>query len=270
MSRFRTFALAAAVVAVAPALASCTGTTGGDLVTFDAFAAGPEDAVAGQPYTFESSRGYQITLTRARLHVGAVYLNKASPTSVGSETSCFLNGIYVAEVTSGLTIDVLSPAPQPFPEAGFATTEHASTAEVWLSGGGAIDDDSDATVILDVEGTASKAGETFPFQGSITIGENRVIAPSSPAKPGANPLCKQRIVSPIPVDLDITPGEDLLLRVDPRGLFANVEMAALTKVQEDPPLYRFRDDGEDQPSASLYNGLRASIGTYTVTWEAAE
>lgn len=263
-------ALSLALLAATPILASCTGTTGGELVTFDAFAAGPEDAQAGQPYTFENSLGYSILLTKARLHVGAVYLNKSRPTSVGSETSCFLNGIYVAEVTGGLTIDVLSPEPQPFPEAGFATTEHASTAEVWLSGGGDINADSDSTVVLQVEGTATKGGDELPFYGSLTIGKNRVIAPSSPAKPGANPICKQRIVTPIPVDLDITPGEDLVLRVDPRGLFANVDFSTMEKSQDDPPQYRFRDDSADQASASLYNGLRASVGAYSVTWEAVE
>lgn len=248
------------------ALAACTGSTGGDLVSFDAAAAGPADAVAGQPYTFQTSRGYAVTLTRARIHVGAVYLNRSRPSSVASDTSCQLSGIYVAEVTQGLDIDVLSPALQPFPAQGFATTEHASTAEVWLLGGSDVNEPNDATVILDVAGTAEKEGQSYPFEGRITIGQNRVI-PAPPSTPGANPICKQRIVSPIPVDLTAAEGDSLVLRIDPRGLFSNVEISNAEKVADDPPLYRFRDDGDDAPSRALYSGLRASVGTYAVTWE---
>jgi len=248
-------------------LSACTGTTGGEIVVFDAFAAGPEDAVAGQPYTFTTSRGYDVTLTRAELHVGAVYLNRSRPSSVASDTSCQLPGIYVAEVTEGMDVDLLSPDLQPFPEQGTSTTDHASTGEVWLFGGGDINDPGDATVILDVAGTAEKGGQTYPFEGEITIAHNREIPAPSDSLPGANPLCKQRIVSPIPVDLAVAEGDRLVLRVDPRGLFASAQIDLLEKASEDPPLYRFRDDGGDAPSRALYSGLRASIGTYSLAWE---
>jgi hypothetical protein len=261
---------AASLVLLMPLLGSCVGTTGGEILELDAFAAGPADARAGQPYTFETSRGYTVSLTRAKLHVGAVYLNRSRPGSVSQDTSCQLTGIYVAEVVSGLDIDVLSPALQPFPEQGFATTEHASTAEVWLFGRGDINDASDTTVILDVAGTASKGGEDRPFEGKITISDNRVVPPPTAATPGAHPICKQRIVSPIPIDLDLEPGKSLVLRVDPRGFFANVEFAKLEQVASDPPLYRFRDDSGDQPSTTLYSGLRASVGTYSATWETVQ
>ena len=254
-------------LALGLSLSACTGTTGGEIVVFDAFAAGPEDAVAGQPYTFTTSRGYDVTLTRAKLHVGAVYLNRSRPSSVASDTSCQLPGIYVAEVTQGMDVDVLRPDLQPFPEQGTSTTDRASTAEVWLFGGGDINDTSDATVILDLAGTAQKEGQTYPFEGSVTIAHNREIPAPSDSLPGANPICKQRIVSPIPVDLTATQGDSLVLRVDPRGLFANAQISLLSKVSEDPPLYHFRDDGDDAPSRALYSGLRAATGTYSVTWE---
>lgn len=261
--------LTLALVLLTPALSSCVGTTGGDLVSFEAFAAGPADAQPGEPYTFETSRGYTVSLTRAKLHVGAVYLNRSRPSSVSSDTSCQLTGIYVAEVTEGLDIDVLSPALQPFPEPGFATTEHASTAEVWLFGRGDINEVNDPTVILDVAGTASDGGADIPFEGKLTIGANRVVPPSSPAAPGANPICKQRVVTPILVDLDVEPGKDLVLRIDPRGLFANVDFDALAAEQDAPP-HEFRDDGGDAPSRSLYSGLRAAGGTYSLRWEASQ
>lgn len=261
--------LALGLCLLLPALHGCVGTTGGELLPFDAYAAGPEDAVSGQPLVFETSRGYTVSLTRAKLHVGAMYLNRSRPSSVSSDTSCQLAGIYVAEVTTGMDVDILSPTLQPFPEQGFATTEHASTGEVWLFGNDDINAPSDATVILDIAGTAVKGGETIPFEGKVTISDNRQIPPPTPASPGTHPICKQRIVSPIPVDLDVAAGEDMILRVDPRGFFGNVELDALEKVQDEPPLYRFRDDGDDAPSRALYSGLRASVGTYAITWEAA-
>ena len=245
------------------ALTGCVGTTGGELITFDAFAAGPDDAAAGEPYTFQTSRGYSVTLDRARLHVGAVYLNQSRPTSVGSNTSCFLPGIYVAEVTTGLEIDVLSPELQPFPEPGSGTTGRALAGEVWLFGAGDVNQVNDPTVLLDVAGTASKDGAAFPFDGKITISHNRVVPPASPAQPGASPICKQRIVSPIPVEVELGAGDDLVLRVDPRGLFRNVEFADLEEV-EGSSLRRFRDDGGDAPSRNLYSGLRAAEGTYAI------
>jgi hypothetical protein len=244
-------------------LSGCVGSTGGELLTFDAHAAGPGDAVAGQPYTFQNSRGYSVTLTRAVVHVGAVYLNQSRPSSVSSSTSCFLSGIYGAEVTSGLDVDILSPEPQLFPEPGFGTTDRARTGEVWLFGGSDVNEPNDPTVLLDVAGSASKAGAEYPFEGRITISNNRVIAPQSAAQPGSEPICKQRVVTPIPVDLALAPGDALLLRVDPRGMFASVEFSALEQVEDDPPLYRFRDDDGDAPSRSLYAGLRSAQGTYT-------
>src|SRR5690606_20472138 len=64
--------------------AACIGTTGSDLVTFEAFAAGPADA-NGQPLTFTNGRGWSITLTKAQLRIGAVYLNRSVPVSGGQE-----------------------------------------------------------------------------------------------------------------------------------------------------------------------------------------
>lgn len=252
-----------------PALSACTGTTGGEILSFRAYAAGPEDAAAGQPYSFETSRGYSVTLTRARLHVGALYLNRSQPTSVGGSTSCHLSGIYVAEVTSGLDIDLLSPELQAFPAEGSATSDHARSGEVWLFGGGDINDPEDSTVILDVVGSARGSGLDLPFAGKITIGQNRQVVALSPAAPGANPICKQRIASPIPVDLDTAAGESLVLRVDPAGLFADVDFDALEASEDSPPLYRFRDDNGDAPSRELYFALHAASNkTYRITWEA--
>jgi hypothetical protein len=243
--------------------AGCIGTTGGELVEFDAYAAGPADAVEGESRRFETGRGYQVEVTRATLHIGALYLNKSRPTSVASDTSCTLAGIYVAEVPGGLDVDVLSPALQKFPVRGFATTERAPTAEVWLTGGD-INAQSDSTVIAAVAGTAEKDGATYPFEGSITISENRLVTPSDPAQPGAKPICKERVVTPILVDITPSAGGRLVVRVDPAGWFQNVDFERL---EESGGVYRFRDDSEDQPSDNLYSGIRAASGVYDFAWE---
>lgn len=105
------------------------------------------------------------------------------------------------------------------------------------------------------------------FEGTITIGKNRVAGQTDPARPGANPLCAERIVTPIPV-ATITPtdGGSLVVRVDPRAWFANVELADLEPVSSGTDLRRFPDESINQPATNLYRGLRASSGAYRFEW----
>jgi hypothetical protein len=262
MDSVRRAAVTAALVCALPA---CVGTTGSDLVTFDAAAAGPADAVAGQPYSFTSGRGFRVMLTRATLHVGAVYLNRARPVSGAQETSCILPGIYVGEVTSGLDVDVLSPEPQPFPAPGEGTQTRAIVGEVWLSHGD-VDAPPDVEPVLRVEGTAEKDSAAYPFEGTLTIGENRAVPASDPSLPSQHPICKERIVSPIDVSLTPRNGGSLLLRVDPRGWFANVDFAALRQVEGAPPRYAFDDATTAGPDAALYRGLQSRSGVYQLLW----
>jgi hypothetical protein len=89
-------------------VAACIGTTGSDLLGFAAYGAGAEGAATA----FTTGQGWTVTLTRARLHVGAMYLNRSVPVSGGQERACFLPGIYVAQVLGGMDLDLLSPTPQ--------------------------------------------------------------------------------------------------------------------------------------------------------------
>jgi hypothetical protein len=258
--------IAAAVSATA--CMGCLGETGGDLIQFRAFALG---AGAGDgSYAFESGRGYQVELTRARIHVGALYLNRSRPSgNNNADTSCTLPGIYVAEVTSGFDVDALDPEPQEFPARGFATTERALTGEIWLSGG-PIDVVSDPTVILDIAGVARKGGDTYPFEGEITIGANRVVPPD-PVLPGREPICKQRVVTPILTDIVPTEGGSLALRIDPSGWFGNVEFATLEEEPGNSGIYRFLDKPSNQASNNLYDGLQAAgRTTYSFEWDPGE
>lgn len=240
---------------------SCVGTTGGELFEVEAYAAGAAEAEAGA--RFFNSRGYDVELEEARLFVGGFYLNRSRPASVSSDTSCTLAGIYVAQVFGGREIDLLSSKPQPFGDAGFATSERALSGEVWLARGD-VNEAASSTIVLRVRGRAEGRGSTFPFEGTLSIGRNRVVAASDPALPGQHPLCKQRIVSPIPVELTGHAGASLLLRVDVRGMFANVDFATLA---ERDGTYVFTDEtGADQGSDNLYAGLRRANGVYAFSW----
>ena len=93
---------------------SCVGQTGGTTVVFPVAAAGPADAVAGTSLSF-SANGFDIVLTKATLHIGAVYLDESQSVSGGQATGCYLTGTYVAQETSSLDVDLLDPTPHRFP-----------------------------------------------------------------------------------------------------------------------------------------------------------
>jgi hypothetical protein len=246
-------------------LVACTGTTGGEHTLFAAAASGPSSAADGS-LTFTNSLGYRITLSRARLHVGAIYLNQSVPSSGSQQTSCILPGIYVGQVIGPLEVDALSVEPQSFPFEGDGTGIAASAAELWLTGGD-VNTIDDSTVILDTAGIADKDEVAYPFEARLTIGRNRLIASSDPALPGANPICKQRIVTPIAVDLTPMNHGTLRLTVDPSGWFGQVDFSTVAKVSDDPLLYRFTDSAARAADISLYNALHARAGVYRINWQ---
>jgi hypothetical protein len=243
--------------------AGCSGTTGSNLVSFQLRAGGPADSTA--PLGFDTAIGYHVSLTRARLLVGAAYLNTSVPSSGAAASSCVLPGIYVAEAFGPVTIDLLSPALQAFPSAGQGTETPATTAEVWLTGGD-VNAPSDPAVILDVAGTATRSGGTFPFTGIVTISSNRAIPAVNPALPGSNPICKQRIVTPILIDLTPTNGGVLTLRIDPRGMFQTVDFATLAPTPGSTTLQI--PDTQAGAGAALFKGLLSNAGVYQFSWSA--
>jgi hypothetical protein len=237
------------------ALAAC-GTTGGNVVAFDVAAAG----IAGAG-TLDTPLGWHVVLTRAKLHLGAVYLNLSVPISGSQETNCILPGVYTAEELSALDVDVLSASLQPFPARGAGTDDEARTGEVWLTGGD-VNADSDSTVIADLAGTATRGTQVVPFAATITISSsNRGIPPSDPAQPSQHPICKQRIVSPIAIDLRPRDGSTLVIRVDTRPWFGNVDFAAL------PADGVFPDSNTNAASQNLFTGLRAATATFQMSFQ---
>jgi hypothetical protein len=244
---------------------ACNGTTGDKLVSFYAAAKGPADAQAGQPYTFVSDKGFTVTLTRAVMHVGAVYLDQSAPTAGQQQEPCTLPGTYVGEVRGGRDVDMLSPDAQLFPVAGDGSTIPSAIGQVWLTGGDVFAK-SDSTVVLSIDGTATGGGATIPFSADLTIDEGRSPAATGSALPGENPLCEQRIVTPIPAPMTLSQGGTLVLHLDPKALFTNVDFSQLPQISSDPPAYGFTNDDTNQPSVNLYANLRAAGGVYAFEW----
>lgn len=244
-------------------LAGCIQTTGGRAVSFVAQASGDPTVVPGGPFSFSTPAGFEVVLTRAQFTVGAMYLNQQNPQNYTLEQSCIQEGIYSGEVRGGLTIDALSPEPQQFSVAGNGTDSPTRAAELWLTGGNLFTDD-DSTVLLDLAGVATRGNDVFPFEGQITIGSNRLIPPRNPALPGSNPLCRQRIVSPIAFDATLSEGSTVWLLVDPRAWLVATDFSQLTQVSASPRLYRFIDDQDSstQPDRALFSALRSASGPY--------
>lgn len=252
------------------AAASCAGSTGGDTLDIPVAAAGPATAVAGQPLVCAADPAWTVTVSAASLHIGAVYLDQSQPVSGAQSTGCILTGTYVAQELSPLDVDVLSPALQAFPALAHAvTTPPALIGEVWLTRGpiDAVPSSVPILPILTVAGTATQTatGAVFPFTGSVTIEDNYQ---DSGATAGGNPICKKRIVTPIPAAVALAASGGLLLRIDPCRFFTAIDFSALPP-GDTPGTYRFSDDPAAlhyAPTAfNLYANLHSSA-PYTFSW----
>lgn len=248
-----------AVLLISLSALACGATdTGTPAVTFQALAAGPE-AAAGS-LSFENQLGYSVELQRAELLVGGMYVNRQVPLPGVGAQPCVLPGTYVAEVTAGAVIDVLDGRPQPFPTPGIGIQDRGFTGELWLKGDDVdIDAPADGSQVLDARGIARRGNDVWPFETRITVSQNRRIPDPDLRRPGANPICRARIVSPISVDLRPSEGGQLLLRIHPEQWFSTVDFGALTpadRISDSPPLYRIPDSLEGQPALNLWNGLK--------------
>jgi hypothetical protein len=249
------------------ALAGCQNTTGETRLTFRAAAAGPDLAPADIA-NFLNLLDFDVSLSKAILHIGAIYLNaNARISTADDQFGCYGGGRDVGQVLGGLDVDLLVPDPQPFPVIGEGIQSRARAAAVWLTGTQRVDQVDDPQVILDVAGTAQRAGQRYPFEGKLHIRANHVIPPQSPATPGVNPICKQRIVvTSLPTDIRLTEGGLLLVRVDPFDLFAVTDFSQLPG---GPPLYRFSDRSDNLADQNVYGNLRTG-NIYRFFWQPAE
>jgi len=260
----------AVLLAVVTVGVGCVGNTGGAALDFPVAAAGPVAASAEQPLICAGDPAWTVALTEASLHVGAVYLDQSQQVSGAQATGCVLNGTYVAEELSGLDVDLLASAPQPFPaQAHGITTPPALIGEVWLTRGpiDAVPSSSPVLPILTVAGTATQTatGATFPFTGTVSLEGNYQSSGG-----GGDPICKKRIASPIPAAVEIAATGGLLLRIDPCRFFTGTDFSALP-AGPTPGTYRFSDDptaADYAPTgANLYGNLHSS-GPYSFSWTA--
>ena len=208
MRRFglRTLRALTAALSAAASL-SCNGTTGDELVTFSAYAAGAPHA--GDPFTVsvpngETTTAYTVQIKSATMHIGALYLNQNVPTQ-----ACISTGLYSDQVPGAVDVDLLSTTPQPFSLQGNGTADPNQSFTLWLTDGAktaptSIDQETDPidginyepTVVLQAVATNQATGAEVAFFAIVTINTgNRGVTPTDPADPGGDPLCAQRIVS---------------------------------------------------------------------------
>jgi hypothetical protein len=201
---------------------SCNGTTGDQLVTFSAYAAGAEGA--GDPFTVN---GYTIQLTYAHMYIGAIYVNEAPAGSGGTfdTPACISQGIYCGQVPAGLDVDLLSTERQPFPVQGTGSADLGLSWELYLTQGDVNAPNNSGFGVpdtADLIGTATREsdGKVFAWAATVTINEsNRGEPAQDPGQPGLNPICKQRIIELGGIRLQLFQGGSLLLTIDPRGWF---------------------------------------------------
>jgi hypothetical protein len=253
-----------------PLLAACNGTTGYELVSFYAAARGAPDAVKGQPYTFDLDAHQRVTLTKATLHVGALYLTQGVPTSGGGPAPCVLpgtyNGVFVGQVLldGGDDIDLLDPSLQPLSAPGEGSTIPAVTGQVWLTRGDVNAPGDPAAVSL--EGSVVVNGATATFSGGIALeasaGASTTTSAASDGLPGENQICLVRIVQGVPAALTLAQGGTLVLAVDPRALLDNANFARQGSSVE---LSGNATDQSNQPSRNLFDNVK-STGAYRFEW----
>jgi hypothetical protein len=349
------FSVCGAVVLVAGVVAcDAVETTGGELITFNAYAAGPADINGGQPCgvgdagellngapvtqtasVYDSftnkTYNYQVTLTSALFQIGAVYLIEGLYNNGSANSMCIVpSDIYIGQVPGGTPmmsvngppgINLLCPNPTEFTVVGNGTSGTAGTGQIWLTGGqhscitepegGTIEagttvcsatspdinDMTDATPIVELAGyvcppgvspgdspqsgpdcTANTKG-ALNFTGSVTINEMNRMLTSMPGDPGDNPICIQRIIDILSLDLPLYQGGNLYVRTDPRGWFGGVDffhnppcpMAGpstcgeqccglqeiVQAIGDSPAIYQIPDTNASVIGQQLYNGIFA-------------
>jgi hypothetical protein len=225
-------ALAAAVAVLGALGGACNGTTGDQLVTFTAYAAGAK----GAAQTFAVG-GFTVQLTAARMRIGAVYFDESPPSTGFDSPICIAPGIYAAQVPGPVEVDLLSSAPQEFSVFGNGSADTALSWQLWLTDGDV--NESNFAHMVDLQGIATcdgstcPAGTAFSFGAVVTINDNRVPATSDPAQPGENPVCKERIVQIGGIDVTFSDHGTLLLTIDPRQWFnLNIDFSTLPLVTD--------------------------------------
>lgn len=269
--------------------AGCDDTTGLSRVSFELYAAGVERP-SGTPLAFDTLTGWHVELQTVQVAMGPFYLNVAPPLSGGSarlpvrparttrtgvlarlragllpsahadETEDhFGNGRIVAQVTSRVVVDALSPAPVRV-GSGDGVSETVASAEIWLL---PEDPSGKSPTLADkavahVEGRASKGAQSLDFAADLVIDEKTA---------GMQTLQQARAVPGIRCDLDLAtphPGSRVLLRIDPRPFFRTADFSVL--LSGTPINGRYQAGPTDSVGRSLREGVRLWSGVYAFAW----
>jgi len=219
---------------MAAAALSCNGTTGDELVTFAAYAAGAAHAGDPFPVNIPGENGgatpYSVQIMSATMHIGALYLNENPPDTA----ACIDNGLYSDQVPGAIDVDLLSTTPQKWTLPGNGTADLSESVSIWLTDGAkALPATMGAPT--DTINSTNYDSTVLPFSAFVTINPlNRGTTPTDPAYPGENPICLQRVIS-VPLNgLTIHPGDSLLLTIDPRAWFGTTidfsQLAPVTSI----------------------------------------
>jgi len=283
----RAIALALALFApVAAGIVSsfgCASTTGTKKIPFEAFAGGTSEAAR----PFVNAKGFEVTLRRADLVFGPIYLNVIAPRQgitaglMGLlEREAFAagedhlgSGRVVGEVLGQVRVDALNDALVPFPVPGVATNEGVRTADVWFFPPIGQDPDTpNVPPALVVEGTAARGGRTVAFRGALVFDETW-LPEAAIASREARTLADIRRVRGIAAQFVPDDGGRLVVRFDVRALFRGADFDALAQNPADADgtkrLVQGRASGVDQVMTNLFQGIKSTTGPWLVRWEAA-
>lgn len=217
------------LLAAGLACVSCNGTTGNELISFSAYAVGASGA--SQPFT---AGGYSIRLTTAKMRIGAVYVDESPLGNQAGGPECIAPDVFAAQVPGGVEVDLLSGQPQEFSVYGQGTLDTGLSWQMWLTDGDI--NGANQAHVVDLQGVATRLsdGLAVPFAAIVTINDNRLVTTVDPAQPGANPICKRRIVLVGGIDTTFFDGGTLTVMVDPRAWFGlGYDFASLPSVQSD-------------------------------------
>lgn len=255
------------------------GTTGSKRFQFAAYAGGVAPAAA--PFTNDS--GWTVSLTKAQVTFGPVYLNVVPPLrtsffrigvrSAHADDSHLAAGRDVGEVLGQISFDALSSQLVTFPTSGTMTQEEVRTAEVWLwpAPGTAPEEVNIDTAAVDVAGTAVRGAETVRFRGQL-IFDDAWATDALPGERSATPITDQRMVRGIPAAFYPDEGGHLEIRFDIRSLLRGADFSNLVNNPTDADGTKVLVQAKtgavttDQVMRNIFQGLRATTGTYDVRW----
>jgi hypothetical protein len=270
----------AAAAAMVTLLGACGADTGSERFGFDAVAGGAASAT-GAPLVFTNQTGWTITLTRADVTLGPVYLNVQPPLRVGhwldwlvppafAQAAHLDEGRVAGEVLGQVTFSALSPELVPFPVTGTLAQEQVRTVEIWFypRPGVAAETAAIDTVALDVAGEATRDGVAYPFEGQLVLDQDWVADQIAGTR-GTSSITEIRQVRGVAADFFPVEGGRLELRLDIARLFRGANFASLEDNLAGADGVRRLSQApasRDQVMNNLYLGLREANGTYAVSW----